>query len=176
MRMKFCRIIACAVLVGLCVTSTQLLAQNFSVNQVKGAFYYKLTKFVRWKTPTVRLCFMNEKEDQAGATLAKTVSTLSSKDKGTYTITPNINIKDIKNCEMLFISAKSEPNLQDILAILDGHAVVTVSDIDSFTRRGGMFGLFERNGTVNVELNLTNAKKQNIDLNSALQEMISVVR
>lgn len=153
-------------------------AQSFSVNQIKGAFLYKITKFIRWDVQDkIKLCFTDDKEDQAGKTVAETVNSMANKNSnGKFEILENVNMKYIRNCNLLFIGSKSEPNLQDILVILDGKAIVTISDIDSFTRRGGMFGFIKQNDNVTVELNFTNAKKQNVNINSALQEMVNIVK
>lgn len=154
-----------------------LRAQTFSENQIKGAYLFKITKFIRWDSQDskVKLCFIGDKEDQAGETVSKTVISLAGGDNGKFNIAKNVNIKDIKSCNMLFIGTKSEPNLQDILAVLDNKPIVTISDIDSFTRRGGMFGFSNKDGNITVELNFSKAKDNHININSDLQEMINVV-
>ncbi len=169
----------CCILAILCftVSPAQLRAQSFSENQIKGAFLYKITKFVRWENDKkVNLCFIGEKEDASGETVGKTVASLASKEKGKFEVSRDVNINDIKNCNLLFIGSKAEPSLQDILAILETQPIVTISDISSFTRRGGMFGFFKQDNNVSVELHFQNAKKSGIKVNSALQEMITIIK
>lgn len=156
---------------------TTIGAQNFTENQIKGVFLYKITKFIRWENPDgkVKLCFIGDKEDQSGETVGKTVASLASKESGKFEVSKNANMANIKNCQLLFIGSKSEPNLPDILAVLDGKPIVTISDIESFTRRGGMFEFSNKNGSLAVELNFSKAKANNININSALQEMIHII-
>jgi|GEM_PF-3457851 len=171
------RITACLIIGAFMMLPPQTYAQTFSENQVKGAFLYKITKFIRWESQAdkTKLCFIGDKEDQSGETIGKTVSSFAKKDDGQFEVAKNVTIKDITNCNLLFIGAKAEPSMQDILAVLDGKPIVTISDIESFTRRGGMFGFLNRDGNVAVELNFSKAKTNNININSALREMISIV-
>ena len=152
------------------VLPLDILARDFSENQIKGAFLYKITKFIRWESPEskIKLCFIGDKEDQFGETIGNTVSLMASKDPGKFDISKNVNINDIINCNMLFIGVNSEPNLQDILAVLNNKSIVTISDISSFTRRGGMFGFYKQNGNVSVELNYLQAQVNDININSAI--------
>lgn len=152
-------------------------AQTFSENQVKGAFLYKITKFIRWENPNdkIKLCFIGDKEDQSGETVGKTVEFFVSKESGKFEVFKNVNITNIKTCHVLFIGSKAEPNLPDILTVLDGKPIVTISDINSFTRRGGMFEFSNKSGNLTVDLNFSKAKSNHININSALQEMIHIV-
>ena len=76
---------------------------------------------------------------------------------------------------MLFIGKESQSNLPDIFTVLDSKPIVTISDIESFTKRGGMFGFYYKEGALSVELNYKNAKAKNIDIDSSLRELISIV-
>ena len=48
------------------------------------------------------------------------------------------------NSHVLFISASEENNLAAILKLLDGQAVLTVSEIENFAQRGGIIRSQER--------------------------------
>ena len=173
----FCIFLTLSVL-SLAVYCQNTYAQIASKNQIKGVFLYKITKFIRWENSAnkAKLCFLEDKEDQAGEKISTTVSKLISKDSADFDVFEDVRLTDIKSCNMLFIGSRAEQNLQDILAIVDGQPIVTISDIDSFTRRGGMFGFTEENNNVTVELNFSNTNRSHININSALQEMIRVVK
>ena len=76
---------------------------------------------------------------------------------------------------MLFIGKAGESSLHDILSATDGKPIVTVSDIDNFAQRGGMFGLYNKDGNLAVELNLKRAKSNNVNLNSVLHGMVNII-
>ena len=137
----------------------------------------KITQFIRWGTPDNRItvCFIGDKEDQSGKTVGKTVSSIAEKENSPFHILKNVSIKETKTCNMLFIGRAWEPTLHDILSITDGRPIVTISDISSFTRRGGMFGFYDKNGALAVELNLSKVKNNNININSVLHGMVSIV-
>jgi hypothetical protein len=166
-----------AVVLFLVLSPLNSFAQTFSESQIKGALLYKLTKYIRWETPekSTNICFIGVKEDQSGETIDKTVSSLIKKDNSTLNVIANVSTKGIKNCHMLFIGAKGLSNLNDIMAALDDKSIVTVSDIDSFSKRGGMFEFYDKDGNLSLKLNYANAKAHNININSALRDLINIV-
>ena len=48
--------------------------QNFSENEIKATFLYKITQFIRWENPNhEKLCFIGDKEDQSGKAISKSI-------------------------------------------------------------------------------------------------------
>ena len=164
------------VVLCLILSPLNLFAQIFSENQIKAALLYKLTNYIRWENPDKKaeICFIGDVEDQNGETVGKTVLSLVNKEHSPFNILMDTNIKDIKNCNMLFIGTEWKSNLNDIFAVIDNKPIVTISDIASFTKRGGMFGFYDKNGNLSIELNFANAKAHNVSINSALREIISI--
>ena len=150
-------------------------AQTISENQIKGAYLYKVTKFIRWKSEHVKICFLGEKEDERGQTLSKTVAFLANKENNPIEVLRNVGTSDIKYCSMVFIGTKSAADMDDIQVIVENKPIVTISDIDNITRHGIMFGFSKKDGNIVVDLNYQIAKKNGVDIRAALRELVNVV-
>ncbi|MCD6034559.1 MAG: hypothetical protein K0R63_300 [Rickettsiales bacterium] len=152
-------------------------SQEFSENEVKAVFFYKIAKFIRWETQgKLVLCSMGESNKDPTTTVGKYLEDLAKGNQEKYRVLRNVSVNDVKSCHMLFLANGAKANLEDILAVSQQRSIVTVSDIEGFLRRGGMFQFSIKSGNkVSVELNYTNARASNININSALLEMIKVV-
>ena len=77
---------------------------------------------------------------------------------------------------MLFISASEESNLPAILKLLDGKAILTVSEIENFAKRGGIIKLRRENNKIVFDINLEAAKRAGLAMNSQLLKLAKIVR
>ena len=84
--------------------------------------------------------------------------------------------QDAPGCRILFISASEEKRLKDVLAGLPANAILTVSDIAGFSRRGGMIEFVLDGARVRFEVNLKIAERAGLVLSSELLKVAAVVR
>lgn len=175
---KLYRIIFILISLNLC--TSQASAQNYSENELQAVYYYKISKFIRWKEnekKTINLCTIGDIKDEKNVSIADVLKKLIQDKKTPYVIHENIKIKDLENCNMIYIGQDAEHNLQDVLFLSKKHSIVTISNISSFARRGGMFTLVRNaQGQFSVELNYDNAQKSNININASLLEIIRVTK
>lgn len=80
------------------------------------------------------------------------------------------------NSHILFISVSEERNLDAILKLLDGQAVLTVSDIARFAERGGVVELKKDGNRIVFEINLSSAKRGGLNMNAQLLKLAKAVR
>jgi len=78
--------------------------------------------------------------------------------------------------QILFISASEERNLAGILKLLEGQAVLTVSEIANFAERGGIIDLKKENNKIVFEINLLTAKRAGLSINAQLLRVAKAVR
>lgn len=78
-------------------------------------------------------------------------------------------------CHVLFISASESERLSPILRALDGSGALLVSDMHSFTERGGMIGFVMQNGRVGFKINVDAVTRSGISLHSRLLNMAVIV-
>jgi hypothetical protein len=83
---------------------------------------------------------------------------------------------DASACRILFISSAKEPQLPAILTSLGTANVLTVSDMQSFTRRGGMIQFVLEGNRVRFEINLNAAQHAGLSLSSQLLKVAVAIR
>jgi len=72
------------------------------------------------------------------------------------------------HCEVVFISRSEQGRLAAYLVAYRNRPVLTVSDIESFARQGGMIELVIVSGRIRFKINLDAARRQGIRLDATL--------
>ena len=162
-----------------CAPSLSAQEANPTEYQVKAAYLYNFGKFIEWPASTAgpgnsfSICVLGE--DPFGATLDKTIAGENINGKKAV-VRRFAKLQDAVHCHILFISSTEEARLAEILAVLDGASVLTVSDIPQFTQRGGMIQFVKEANKVRFEVNLTPAERDGLALNSQLLKVAVNVR
>jgi hypothetical protein len=160
-----------------CLRSQQSKPNEY---QVKAAYLYNFGRFVQWPTKSAvsddrpfTICVLGQ--DPFGPVLDSTLAgeSLGGKPVMTRRIAKP---QEASDCRILFINSKEESRLQEILAELDGAAVLTVSDMPAFSRRGGMIQFVLDGDKVRFEINLTSAEAAKLVLSSELLKVATSVR
>ncbi len=160
-----------------CLRSQQSKPNEY---QVKAAYLYNFGRFVQWPTKDAvnndspfTICVLGQ--DPFGPVLDSTLAgeSLGGKPIATKRIAKP---QEASDCRILFINSKEESRLQEILAELDGAAVLTVSDMPAFSRRGGMIQFVLDGDKVRFEINLTSAEAAKLVLSSELLKVATSVR
>jgi hypothetical protein len=148
--------------------------------QVKAAYLYNFGRFVQWPTNSAAsndspftICVLGQ--DPFGPVLDSTLAgeSLGGKPVMTKRIAKP---QEASDCRILFINSKEEGRLQEILAGLNGAAILTVSDMPAFSRRGGMIQFVLDGDKVRFEINLTSAEAAKLVLSSELLKVATSVR
>ena len=85
-------------------------------------------------------------------------------------------VRDIEtSCHVLFISSSETENLSRIMDRLKGSSVLTVGEMDGFTRRGGIIGFVVYNNKIGFEVNLGAAKRANLKISSKLLKLAKAI-
>jgi hypothetical protein len=143
-----------------------------SADQVKAAYIYNFGRFVTWpnaqaagQAHSFTICVFTH--DPFGATLDSTLAGESL--NGNPVVIRRIQqTRQAAQCRVLFIGAAQSSHLEEILTALDEIPVLTVSDMDDFSRRGGMIQFVLDEGRVRFGVNLKNAQNARLALNSEL--------
>ena len=146
---------------------------------IKAAFLYNFAKFVDWpaeafpndRTP-LTLCILGK--DPFGNAL-ESIKGKTVKDR-------NLVIKHLawpektEQCHILFISASEEKRLSQILSTVRGKAILTVSDMHSFARRGGIINLVTAKSKIRFEINVDATELVGLKISSKLLKLAQIVR
>ncbi len=147
--------------------------------QVKAAFLYNFAKFVEWPkaspaeaSPSITLCVLGE--DPFGPFLDE----LQGKAiKGKKWINRKTGFsKNLKDCQLVFISGSEKGNLAQILGSLDGSNVLTIGDTEGFAQKGVMINFYLEEKKVRFEINIEAAKKAGLKISSNLLKLARIVQ
>ena len=157
-------ILRCFVLSGFLVSliAGRPLAQEkreaYDIHKIQAAFIYNFIDFVKW--PEVVSNSANHLtigilgDDKFGHAFDEVEGT---KVFGkTLAIKRSGRLEDLLNCWILFVASSESYRLEEILNAVQGKPILTVSDIDEFTRYGGMIQFYpiEINGEIKVRFDV----------------------
>jgi hypothetical protein len=151
-----------------------------NVGQVQAAYLYNFGKFVKWpavapanQSGSFTICVLDQ--DPFGATLQSTLAGESIGGKP-VTVKRLPSAQDAAACHILFISSAQGRELKGILAALDESAVLTVSDMPDFSKRGGMIQFVLDGDRLRFQINLEGAERSHLVFPSELLKVATAVR
>ena len=153
----------------------QARAQESKEYQIKAAFLFNFAQFVEWpsaafadsQTP-ISIGVLGD--DPFGAVLDQTVQgeTIHSRK---LVVQRSRRLEDLKGCHLLFISKSEKSRVGDILSGLGSSSVLTVSETESFARRGGIINFYLDGNKVRFEINAQAAQQKGIKISSQLLKL-----
>jgi hypothetical protein len=160
MRAKLARaVLLFSVLCGLLLTALPLSAQESAPSeyQVKAAFLYNFTKFVRWPDSAfpetnspLQIGILGDNPFGASLELAVKGKSINGHPLMVHAVN---SLAEMKLCQILFICKKPKRNVTDILTALQKTSVLTVGETDDFMNAGGMIRFIMENTKVRLEIN-----------------------
>lgn len=169
------RLKTCSAFIALLFATTfvpygKIHAQHASEYQVKAAFLFNFTRFLEWPPES----FNNYKgpfvvgvygRNPFGNFLSETVA--GEEAFGRPIVVRHFgNLKDMGPCHILFIGP--DVKTEEVLHIVSGKPVLTVSDDPDFCRKGGVVRFFSENDMIRLEINTDAAKFANLNVSSKL--------
>lgn len=145
--------------------------------ELKAAYLYNFGKFVRWPAQApggdFTICVLGR--DPFGEVLERTIEgeTIAGAKLATKRI---IAVREAVGCRVLFISSSEEGRASRVLESLAGAPVLTVSDIEGFSDRGGMIEFVNEGARVRFRINLEAAEAAGLNLSSELLRVATSVR
>jgi len=148
--------------------------------QVKAAYLYNFGRFIEWPNKGTAssgrpftICVLGL--DPFGQSLSATLA--GQTINGTNAVAAQISKpQEAVNCRILFISSSEDRQLKQILGVLEGASVLTVSDLPQFSQRGGMVQFVLDGNKVRFEVNLTPVERAHLTLSSQLLKVAANLR
>jgi hypothetical protein len=146
---------------------------------IKAAFLYNFLKFVEWPTDvlpegarTISICVIGEDPfgDALDSLKGKSVQDKSVEIKRVQAL------QDLKACHLLFISSSAKARLGEIMEAVKGTSLLTVSELERFTERGGIIRLFLERNNVRFEINVDIAARARLKMGSRLLSLAKIVK
>lgn len=148
--------------------------------KLKAAFLLNFSKFTTWpkeaftsKEQTFDFCIVGE--DPFGATLEG----LQAKQVGGRQVSLHYakTIAEVQSlsCQVLFVGKSEQHHLEQVFRYTDGQPVVTVSDVQGFSNRGGMFEFITKKGRLSFIVNNKQVIKNGLQVNASLLNLAAEV-
>jgi hypothetical protein len=147
--------------------------------QVKAVFLYNFARFVEWPAVTFvsatapfTLCVYGA--DPFGADLDAVVrgETASGRPMVVRRLS---DAGEVSGCQIVFIAASADRELESVVARLDRRATLTVSDIDGAARRGAMIRMMTVNGRIRLRVNIDAVRAAHLTVSSNLLRAAELV-
>lgn len=174
-RIRLALVFFAAIVAGLSAGSAraQSVADEY---QVKAAYLLNFARFIEWPAvvlpSSAPLDIVIVGDDPFGGALEEILRGKSANGHPIHL--HHFRWNDVLTpYEIVFISASEEPHLAQILGSLGHDSVLTVSDIDRFSLRGGIIEFRMVGNRVRFDINRTSAATAKLDINSKL---LSVAR
>jgi len=147
--------------------------------QVKAAFLFNFAKFIEWPPSA----FQNEKSpitvcvfgyDPFGSALDEIIQGKAINNRGLLARRIN-ELPDLKGCQLVFVSAKEEKRLPEILNSLKGTNVLLVGEGENFAERGGGIQFYLKNNRLRFAVNVDAVQRAHLTVSSRLLALARIV-
>jgi hypothetical protein len=168
-------ILVCALTSCVRLTAQDLLPREY---QIKAVFLFNFTQFVEWPStafaaPNSPLVIGILGEDPFGSYLDETVKD-EVVDNHPLVVERFASAKDIRVCHILFINLKEKDDIRQALDDLKSQPILTVSDLDTFLRTGGMIRFFTENSRIRIRINVDRTTEENLTISSKLLRLAEI--
>lgn len=159
-------------------------SQEITPDVIRAQYILKMRSFIRLGNAAHELktiCYYerpdvppDESVGQLAARFARDIPTKPGKEP--ITVKSFRSIRNFNGCDVFFIPADEDGNIDNILKALGASETLTISDAKRFIHRGGMIGfVLDDNNRVKMEASVKNMKKNNVGLAASLLELMVYV-
>lgn len=158
-----------AVMCALCASRAS--GQDVTEPALKAAYLFKFAQRTEWPPdvlpPTGRFVACVYGDTPVGDALARTLQGRRLAGR-TMTLMRVVLAGPLRSCHLLYVSGVTAPQWREVLAIVQGLPVLTISEADEFPIPGGIVQLVAETGTIRFDLNLALAKQSRLRLSATL--------
>lgn len=148
--------------------------------QLKAAFLFNFAQFVKW--PADSFTSSGEPfyigilgDDPFNGALEQTVQG-ETVDKHKLIVRHSQNLESLEDCQLIFICKSEASHIEEILTKLDSKPILSVSEVGSFAREGGIINFYLQGGKVRFEINPESAQQKRLKISSQLLTLGKIVQ
>ena len=157
-------------------------ASDSSEYLIKAGFIYNFAKFVEW--PSASLPQSDSPivigvlgTDPFGSVLDRIVQ---DKKIGSHGFVVrrykwNKDLKDLRDCQILFISASEKAHTDEIVEFVKWLPILTIGETPGFAERGGVIRFTLEDNRVRFEVNVDAAHNANLNISSRLLTLAKII-
>jgi uncharacterized protein DUF4154 len=155
----------------LLLTPMTAAPQDVTEPALKAAFIYNFAKFTEWPAGAVAtgapliLCVLGD--PAIGEALARVVKgrTLAGHSISVSQAPPG---RPLEACHIAYVSGVTASQAAEVVAGVRDAPVLTISDVEGFTKLGGIAQFFFEHGQLRFDVKLASAKRARLQISSKL--------
>jgi hypothetical protein len=149
---------------------------------IKAGFIYNFAQLVQW--PSVTFAQTDSPivigilgTDPFGATIDRVIENkkLDGRSVVVKRLKWNKELKDLKDCNILFVSSSEKERLAEIINTVKWLPILTIGETAGFASRGGIINLTLEGNKVRFEVNVEAAKQANLNISSRLLALARII-
>jgi hypothetical protein len=149
---------------------------------IKAGFIYNFAKFVEWPSATFSqpdspIVIGVLGTDPFGSVLDRIVEDKKIGARG-FVVKRykwGKDLKDLKDCKILFVSASEKAHIDEILQSVKGQPILTVGETPGFAERGGVIRFTVEDNRVRFEVNVDAAHQAELNISSRLLTLAKII-
>jgi len=157
-------------------------ASESSEYLIKAGFIYNFAKFVEWPAnafaqPDSPIVIGVLGTDPFGNTIDRIVEDKKVGTRG-FVVRRykwSKELKDVKDCKILFISASERAHMDEIVESVKGLPILTVGETPGFAERGGVIRFTLEGNRVRFEVNVEAAHQAELNISSRLLTLAKII-
>jgi hypothetical protein len=149
---------------------------------IKAGFIYNFAKFVDWPSaafsqPDSPIVIGVIGTDPFGSVLDHIVEDKKIGPRGFVVrrYKGGKDLKDLKDCKILFVSASEKTHVDEILQSVKGLPILTVGETAGFAERGGVIRFTLEDNRVRFEVNVDAAHQADLNISSRLLTLARII-
>lgn len=150
--------------------------ENFLPEDIKSVFIYNFTRFFDWPDKQSDQTFTITIFGKSKISKLLRVIAEKRKVKRKQIIIKNIfSIKELKSCNILFVSASASKHIKAILKKINEWPVLVIGEKKGLLRMGLGINFVDMDGRIRFEINKTNINRAGLKVSSQLLKLAVVV-
>jgi hypothetical protein len=142
---------------------------------VKAAYLFNFGRYIEWPQQTNDVIIGVIGRDPIVEILEKTIAGKTIKGRP-YRVKVFGRTDPVEHCEILFLPRSEARYAASLVAALAGRAILTVSDVESFSKDGGMVEFLLLDDTLKFDINVAAAEKAGLKISSELLRVAHEIR
>ena len=147
-------------------------AQDVTEPALKAAFIYNFAKFTEWPADAVAtgaplvLCVLGDAA--IGDALERVVKGRTLAGHSMSVSQAPADGRRLEACHIAYVSGVTASQAAEVVAGVRDAPVLTISDVEGFTKLGGIAQLFFEHGQLRFDVKLASAKRSRLQISSKL--------
>ena len=166
----------CAIFMAL---TSRAEAPSATQYKLQAVFLFNFAQFIEW--PSAAFSTANEPftiavlgKDPFGSVLDEIVQGEEIKGRK-LRVERYRSLKEVKNCQILYVSASEEAHFEQIIKALKGKPILTVGDGEGFATNGGMIRFLPAQPKIRLRINIDALTEAKLTASSKLLRLAEVV-